>query len=251
MGLAFLLKSLLSILLLPPGNGLALLGLAGLYRRRGWARPLAICAGLLLLLQSLPIVAFLLISPLEQQAGPLREKPPADAAIVVLGSGLSTDAPEYGQDTANERTLIRLRYGAMLARQYGLPVLLTGGRPLQTSLSEAEVMAGILENEFAIKPRWLEKESVDTAENATLSALILKHAGIGKVVLVTQAFHMPRARLLFERAGLQVIAAPTGFNSGNEYRFAASDLLPQASALRVSYYALHEWLGLVWLRLRQ
>lgn len=250
MALSFLLKNLLATLLLPPGNGLLLLGLAGLFRRRRWALPLAGLAGLLLLAQSLPIVAFLLMSTLEERAGPVLGTPPADAAIVVLGSGLNTDAPEYGRDTASERTLVRLRYGAMLARRHGLPVLVTGGRPQQTELSEAEVMAEILENEFGVQPRWLEKESADTAENATLSALILKHAGINKVVLVTQAFHMPRARQLFERTGLQVIAAPTGFNSGGEYQFSPFDLLPQASALRISYYALHEWLGMAWLQLR-
>lgn len=250
MALSFLLKNLLATLLLPPGNGLLLLGLAGFFRRRRWALPLASFAGLLLLAQSLPIVAFTLISTLEERAGPVLGTPPADAAIVVLGSGVNTDAPEYGRDTASERTLVRLRYGATLARRHGLPVLVTGGRPLQTALSEAEVMADILENEFGVKVRWQETESIDTAENAALSAPILKQAGINKVVLVTQAFHMPRARQLFERTGLQIVTAPTGFNGGGEYQFRLFDLLPQASSLRLSYYALHEWLGIAWLQLR-
>jgi uncharacterized SAM-binding protein YcdF (DUF218 family) len=68
-------------------------------------------------------------------------------------------------------------------------------------------------------------------------------------VLVTQAFHMPRARLLFEAAGLQVVPAPAHFVSKTGGGFAASDLLPGASALHHSYYALHEWLGIAWARL--
>ena len=55
MTVAWTIKGLLAALLLPPGNGLALLGLAALYRRRHWAFGLAMFGGLLLLLQSLPM----------------------------------------------------------------------------------------------------------------------------------------------------------------------------------------------------
>ena len=241
------LKSLLVILLMPPGNGLLLLGLAGLFRRRRWAFGLAVLGALLLLLQSLPLVSGALMASLEARAGPALQGKDGAQAIVVLSGGLSTDAPEYGGDTAGARTLLRLRYGALLAHRYDLPLLVAGGRPDKATRSEAAVMADILAQEFAVKVRWQETQSRNTAENATMSAAILRAAGIRRVVLVTQAFHMPRAARLFRDAGIEVVPAPTNFTATGRSPFAPTDLLPQVSAMQNSYYALHEWLGIAWL----
>ena len=82
-------------------------------------------------------------------------------------------------------------------------------------------------------------------QNAVLSAAILRNAGIQRVVLVTQAFHMPRAVRLFRAAGLEVVPAPTQFKTAGRSPLGPLDLLPQSNALRNSYYALHEWLGLL------
>ncbi|UCV19191.1 YdcF family protein [Ferribacterium limneticum] len=251
MSVAWTLKILISTLLLPPGNGLALLCVAGVFRCRRWAFGLAVAATMLSIAQCMPAVAGLLIASLENQSAaiaPNAPKPEA-GAIVVLGSGLATNASEYGGDTANDRTLIRTRYGATLARRYDLPVLVTGGQLVETNASEAELMAGILQNEFGVETRWQESGSMDTAGNATLSAPILKAAGVQRILLVTHAFHMPRARLLFEQAGLEVIPAPTAFFSHQSFDWLLSDFLPQAKALQISYYALHEWLGMAWIAL--
>lgn len=246
---AWLLKNLIGTLLLPPANSLLLLGLAGAFRKRRWAFWLACLAALLLLAQCLPVVSRALMAPLEQQAGGAFVSAQGARAIVVLGSGLRTDSLEYGGDTTTDRGLVRLRYGAILARRLELPVLITGGTPPRASLSEADVMAAILDQEFNVPVRWRETESRDTADNATMSALILKSAGIHRVVLVTQAFHMPRARRLFEAAGLEVVPAPTDFRSRRllDRDPGPLDFLPSARALHDSYYALHEWLGIAWI----
>jgi len=249
MSSVFLFKNLLGTLLLPPTNGLLLLLVAALFRRRRWAFGLALIGGTLLFLQSLPIVASNLIAPLETRAGGVFVSAQGARAIVVLGSGLRRDAPEYGSDTVNERSLVRLRYGATLARRLQLPVLIAGGVPPLASRAETDVMAAIAEREFGVAVRWKESESSDTADNARMSARILKAAGIRRVVLVTQAFHMPRARQLFEAAGLEVIPAPTDFKGPGEGPLEVFDFLPQARAIQTSYYALHEWLGLAWMSL--
>ncbi|MBP6189364.1 MAG: YdcF family protein [Azonexus sp.] len=251
MTFAWTLKILISTLLLPPGNGLALLCLAGLFRRRRWAFGLAVAATVLTITQCVPAVARLLIAPLENQSAaiaPNAPKPEA-GAIVILGSGVATHAMEYGSDTANDRTLIRTRYGATLARRYDLPVLVTGGKLPDTEASEADIMAGILRNEFGVEVRWQEAGSLNTAGNAALSAPMLKAAGVRRIVLVTHAFHMPRAKLLFERAGLEVIPAPTAFFSHATFDWLLTDFLPQTKALQISYYALHERLGMAWIAL--
>jgi uncharacterized SAM-binding protein YcdF (DUF218 family) len=247
---AWIVKNLIATLLLPPTNGLLLLILAALFHRRRWAFGVALIGGGLLLAQSLPPVAGLLIDPLEQRAGPAMTDPQGARAIVILGSGLNIDAEEYGGDTVTDRSLIRLRYGATLAARHGLPVLVSGGRPPNASRSEAEVIGDVLEREFKIPVRWRESASKDTADNAVLSAQILRQAGIRRIVLVTQAFHMPRARRLFEAAGLEVVPAPTELANPRARPLSLFDWLPQARALHTSYYALHEWLGLAWLDLQ-
>lgn len=248
MTLTLLLKGVLAAGILPPGNGLLLLGLAAVYRRRRWAFGLAMLGGGLLFLQSLPLVGTALMGTLEARAGAWQVETAGAQAIVVLGSGLIRPVEAFGGETATDRTLIRLRRGAQLARDTQLPLLVSGGRPLNAELSEAAVMAAILTREFDVPVRWQEEESVDTVGNARHSAEILHRAGITRIVLVTQAFHMPRARMLFEAQGLVVIPAPTHFISQNGGGFDVASLLPQASALHNSYYALHEWLGLLWLQ---
>ena len=122
-------------------------------------------------------------------------------------------------------------------------------QPYNATRSEAAVMAGILADEYGVPVRWQETRSRDTADNAAMSAEILKAAGIRRIVLVTQAFHMPRAAALFRAAGLEVVPAPTQFKAGGALLASPTDFLPSAYALRNTYYALHEWLGLAWRQL--
>jgi len=242
------LKNLLATLLLPPANGLLLLALAGLFRRWRGARALAVAGALLLLTPSLPPVAGWLIGTLETRAGPVFDGPQGAEAIVILAGGL-TEAAEYGGETLNQRSLARARYGAVLARQHPLPVLVSGGKPVNAQRAEAEVIGDALEHEFGVAVRWRENRSLDTADNASMSAELLRAAGIRRIVLVTQAFHMPRARRLFTAAGLEVVPAPTELGS-HVWPKHFLEWLPQASALHNSYYALHEWLGIAWLDLQ-
>jgi uncharacterized SAM-binding protein YcdF (DUF218 family) len=244
---ALFLKGLLGTLLLPPTNGLLLLILAALFHRRRWAFGLALFGGALLLAQSLPPVAGWLKATLEERAGVVLTDTRGAGAIVILGSGLNLDSPEYDGDTVTDRSLIRARYGAVVARRTGLPVLVTGGTPRNAVRSEADVIGNLMEKEFGVAVRWREGDSLDTADNARFSAALLQPRGIRKIVLVTQAFHMPRARRLFEAASFEVIPAPTDLSSRREQPRTLLDWLPRPRALMDSYYALHEWLGLLWL----
>lgn len=239
----FFLKKLITALLMPPIGPLLMvvLGLALIARRPRSGRALAALGIALLVLLSLPWTADRLHRTLETS-------PPATAAdlagaqaIVVLGGGSYHGAPEYGRDTVNSATLERLRYGARLARQSGLPLLVTGGAPFG-GRPEAESMREALEQDFGVQVRWAETASRDTAENAAFSVALLRQAGIARIALVTHAWHMPRAVGLFERQGIAVIAAPTGFTRNSPSSIAES-LLPSAGALGQSRQALHEWLG--------
>ena len=238
----FLKKALVSLLLPPAGPILAALFGLWLARRRPRAGYLITVACLLgLLVLSLPWCSQKLLSGLEHFQ-PVSTSALADCqAIVILGAGIRQAAPEYGDDTVNDAGLERLRYGARLARQTGLPVAVTGG-VVFAGQAEGVVMREALATDFGIQPRWVESTSRTTAENAANLAPLLKEAGITHVALVTHAWHMERAKRLFERQGMTVIPAPTVWSTAAGHPGAA--LLPGTSALRGSAIALHEWLGL-------
>jgi len=238
----------MSAFLLPPGNLLLLflLGLGLLRRRPRLARGLLVLATVGLWLLSVPVVANRLLASLEE-GPPARFEFSRAQAIVVVGAGRYRDAPEYGGDTASSLALERLRYAAWLARQSHLPVLVSGGSP-EGRAPEAGFMKQILEREFGVPVRWVEDASRNTWENAQLSRRLLAPQGIDTILLVTHAWHMPRARRAFEAVGFRVIPAGTRFHRTQSTM--ATDWLPDAQALLDSHFAFHEWLGLAWYRLR-
>ena len=240
----FLLKKILAALILPPA-GLILLALFGLWLLRAKSRrwqhggaALATLSLLGLLVLSLPVVGNALMAPLEPHPPIAPEQLRRVQAIVILGGGSYFAAPEYGGDTVSHYTLERLRYGARLGRESSLPVLVTGGAPFG-GRAEAESMREALERDFGIKVRWVETASRDTAENARLSAPLLKAAGVTRIALVSHGWHLPRAIELFEKQGIEVTPAPTAFSTGSPSLL--EDLLP--GGLVTSRLALREYLG--------
>jgi uncharacterized SAM-binding protein YcdF (DUF218 family) len=168
---------------------------------------------------------------------------------VILGGGRSFAAPEDGnRDQPGAQTLVRLRHGARLQRLTGLPVMVSGGAPDRGGESEAAVMARALSEDFKIPVRWIEDTSENTAQNAAHAATILREAGIDRVLIVTDAMHMPRAMQIFSKTGLAAIPAPTDFRSRKP--LSAADFIPSAGSLQTSHYALHEWIGMAWYRLK-
>jgi uncharacterized SAM-binding protein YcdF (DUF218 family) len=127
-------------------------------------------------------------------------------AIVVLGCRL----PEDGRPgTAIER---RVAAGVALLAAGAAPRLVlsgggTGRRP------EAEIMRTLALGYGAPETALLlETRSRDTIENAFCSAELLRREGLSRVIVVSDRYHLLRARLLFGRAGLDVVrvAAPPG-----------------------------------------
>jgi uncharacterized SAM-binding protein YcdF (DUF218 family) len=225
---------------------LLLLGLWLLSRQRRWLGGGLIAISLLTLyLMATTWGAGLLARGLETES-PLDLTRPEGwqgaQAIVVLGGGRST-APEFGgRDVPNYWTASRLRYAAALYRQSGLPLLVTGGIVLDEKEAEATLMARSLEQDHIVNVRWLEGRSRTTWENAQFTRDLLEEDAIDHVVLVTQALHMPRARLAFEHAGFQVTAAPIDFAPAGRHPL-AMQFLPNPGSFLRSAQALHEYVG--------
>ena len=249
--MSWFVTNFIAVFLLPPLSLLLVLalGILLLHRRRRFAKPLLFIVFGLLWIASTPYFAEGALHLLEARTAAL-EKPLQNAnAIVILGGGTYFHAPEYArQDTVNEQTLMRLRYGAKLQRETGKPILVTGGKPLGNHLPEAQQMRAVLEQDFRVPVRWTEDTSDNTFENARYSFQTLQKAGIKKIYLVTHAWHMPRSVDVFRRAGFEVVEAPTAFTT--RYQTDLFAFLPNAGALHDSKIFAHEVIGLLWYRVR-
>lgn len=245
---------LLQTLILPPG-GLFILALAGfilLRRSRRLGLGLIAVSLSIFYLFSTPVVSQVLLRVLESHR-PLKETQIANTqaqAIVVLAGGRLRDQPEYGGDTVSEITLQRVRYAAWLKRRTSLPLYVSGGATRGEPRAEAELMRDVLQKEFNVEVNVVEKKSKTTYENAKLTAELLNRNGHKTILLVSSAFHMPRATEAFQQFGIDVIAAPTVYYSHQTGGIRLMDFLPYASTFNESYYALHEMVGIVWYRLR-
>ena len=253
-----LLIKIIQTLLLPPGLMILLMlgGYLLVKRMPRTGKSLYISGFVLLVLASLPIVANINLRLLESDAAlpPTELVQPTAQAIVILSGGRNLGAPEYGNhDTVSMQTLERVRYGAWLHRHTRLPILVTGGRVYASSRSaEAELIQQVLTEEFRVPVQWFEAYSRNSWENAEFSQVILKEEGIKRIYLVTQAWHMSRARMAFEAVGLEVIPAPTGFlhSDGDDGAPFILNFLPSSRALLTNYYISHELMGIIWYRLR-
>lgn len=243
-------RYILKQLFMPPGVLLLLL-LAGWCLRRRFPRLAAACFGGALAglwLMSLPITVEWSARLLEREPALAEAQWPGLAqraeAIVVLGGGREQNDPAWGGDQPSPLALERLRYAARLAKASGLPLLSSGGLHFGQPPSEAALAAQVLARDFGVSVRWREEASRTTWENATHSAALLRKAGVRRVLLVTQAWHMPRARWCFEQAGFEVLAAPVGFLGVANGR-PAGGWLPEGKALWQSGLLFNEVLGLV------
>ncbi len=169
--------------------------------------------------------------------------------IVVLGGGVVGNNGAVGpHELLADGALPRYVHAYKLHRETGLPVYLTGGAVFDTQdESSAEVGKRFLEG-IGVSPDsiFIEGESRNTWENA---AELKYRFELDSVYLVTSAYHMMRSAAVFETQGFTVIPSPTGYVSdGAPFNF--WDFMPSSSSLDDSFKALHEYVGLVYYKVR-
>lgn len=168
----------------------------------------------------------------------------ADTVIVMLGSGT-----EYDDDDVlvpKHDALLRIAKSATLYAQcrQEMPhgrctVLVSGGNPQRHEASEADTYAPyLLRLGVASGDLLLENKSRNTYQNAQYVARMLHQRHYDSLILVTSAYHMPRAMLDFDRFGLT--PQPVISNA----RHARRGVLPRLSNLVNANIALHELIGL-------
>jgi len=248
-------NKLLPLLALPSGLLLLLLAVALLWRRR-WPVWLALC---LFWLGSTPWVSDHLLRWCEANAVRVAASSmPRAQAIVVLSEGRTLAPGTTGTSEWNDGD--RFWGGIELYRAGKAPWLVfTGGWvPWQPELApEGDVLKVWAKSQgvpdSAIQ---LTGKVTNTAEEAAaVAALLPKLPTVGgtkpkTILLVTSAFHMPRAQRLFQQAGLEVLPYPVDFKVSAKDTFTAMDLLPSAGAWQRSEMAWRELLGRAWYAVR-
>ncbi len=258
------LKPVLTALIMPPAGPLLLVLLGWWLLRQKKARTFSaaktglgrlwVGLGLLSLwLLSCNAVAVWLANNLVGQPPaltPAQLKASGAQAVVVLGGGVDHTPPEWrdwrsAQDASQLRVdaLERLRYGAFLAKQSGLPLAYSGGVgwAAGNQRPEATVAANQSQREFGVPVSFVEARSRDTRENARESWAMLSTQNIKNVVVVTNAWHMRRSARAYNEAGFRVTAAPMGYIQ--PLFDPTLEWLPTGVGLQHSRMVLREWLG--------
>ncbi len=193
-----------------------------------------------------------------------------DPFIVVLSGGASDDAELPVADRLNPNSALRVVEAVEIYRSLassnttmsendrasdkgnpsalGTPRILLSGGPAVNSTAEAVPMQKLAELLGVPSHSILmEIRSDDTASEAKD---ILPFVGHKPFILVTSAFHMPRAMGLFRRLGMQPIPAPSNYVGRRTSQPLAMNIPPATAALVQSEVAWHERLGMIWEHLR-
>jgi len=203
----------------------------------------------LLLIFSYGLPSNILLKPLESKYPPIHKVQSKKVKwIVVLGGKVVPDPNVPVTSQVAETSLHRLLEAIRLHKE--LPsskIILTGGS-FPPEVPASEVMAHLVQViGLSRSVLVLETESRDTKDQARFVKEIVKNE---KFFLVTSASHMPRSVALFEKLGMSPIPAPTNhlvMKSPNRHFFPP---LPSSYNLYKARIAIHEYIGLVWARLR-
>ena len=189
-----------------------------------------------------------LLHPLEDRFSRPDPAPATVAGVVVLGGGfegaINLARGGYELNASGDRFVET----AILARRYPeARIVVTGGTGTLVLEGEGDAdTAPRLLMALGVAPHRLvlENRSRDTYENALFTRAMVEPQPGETWLLVTSAFHMPRAMGLFRKAGFDVVAWPT------DYKTAGSETLGLAQdnaldSLRNLSLAIREWIGLI------
>jgi len=230
----FFLRKLVEALLLPIGIS-ALLTVAGVVLRRRW---LAIAGVVTLCAFSMQVVGRFMMLPLQRVYAPktVAEAPIADAIVVLGGAvvrGIAAPGVQWG-DSANR---FFAGIDLALAGKAKVIVISSGRFPTDGAiLRQSAIRDGIPAERIVVT------RSVLTTEDEARAVSEIPE--IHSILLVTSAFHMPRAVMLFRARGLEVSPFPTDQRVFGRFGLTWSQLIPSSASLGESEDAMREYYGL-------
>jgi uncharacterized SAM-binding protein YcdF (DUF218 family) len=242
----YLLKQFIGVLATPLMIAIVIAVAAGICRAFGRRK-----VGSWLLVSSLAVIYLAAISPvsnallarLEHRYAPLPEDMPLPAVefVVVLGSGYTPHNGVPVTAALDEDGLVRISEGIRLVRRLkNAHLVVSGGAPpgqMPPALGYALLAhdLGVGESSLIVLDR-----ALDTGAEAKSVFSLL---GATPFLMVTSAYHMPRAMRLMEQNGAHPIPAPTGQRVNQSAPAGWRSLLPTADGLRKTDRALHEYLS--------
>jgi uncharacterized SAM-binding protein YcdF (DUF218 family) len=250
---AYYLKQSVGLLGMPLCIALLIATVAVACQLRGRTRAACrwyLVAALLTYLASTRLVGDALLGPLERLHAPLSDAlaPPQIHTVVVLGSDYRPRGAVSAASALDADGLVRAAEAVRLARWLGSARLIfSGGAPpgrVPVALGYAQFARSVGAPADSIVTL---TGSLDTHDEARAVAGLL---GSTPFILVTSAFHMPRALWLMERAGVRPIPAPVGQRARGMDGSVIGALIPTSYGLYESERALHEYLGLLAMTLR-
>lgn len=238
-GLPFVTLNNLFWLLLKPSQLILVVALLALllWRRRAGRVLGAVTAGLVVIFGLLPLAA-LLIKPLETRYPIPAASAPADGVIVLAGAEHVTLSEAFGQPQIGSMG-DRLTTFLVLAQRYPRARLVHSGAYEAEVARELLVGAGVPSERIEFEDR-----SRNTCESARATRELVQPSPDERWLLVTSAFHLPRAMACFRAVGWEVVPYPTDFRRGRSVWH-----LGIVENLEDLDLAAHEWLGLLYYRL--
>jgi len=233
------LNKLLPVFVLPIGVVTILIVLAA-FKKWRW---LSFVAAALLLLASLPVVSNQLLGPIEGRypSRSVGTAPEADA-VLVLG-GFMSPTKEVGLVQEWSEAVERFEAGVALARVGKAEKLLFTGDPRGSEGSTARreaIARGVEESRVLVIG-----QVGNTQDEADQFRRFAKQQGFKRVILVTSAFHLPRAMHQFRNAGVELVPFPVDYRGLPNKFLPYMDWIPSASGLSKTELALRETYGLV------
>jgi uncharacterized SAM-binding protein YcdF (DUF218 family) len=198
---------------------------------------------------SLPATAWLAAGTLEWRFPPLDVRPADAEAIVVLAGAVRGPDNVLSRPQLDGGALATCVEAARLYRQDGAClVVCSGGKSsfVPDGPATADVMKALLDQlGVANIDVLVDDRARTTFENAVQSSKILESHKVHKIVLVSRAIHLFRAKRCFEKLGFEVVAC------GCDYRATRFNpwiykLIPSATSLALLGEVCHEWMGSAW-----
>ena len=207
---------------------------------------------LIFLICSLPILSNNLIYYLEKDYQPIDVSKIEDAnAVVVLSGMVSTIKKNDNFFYEFNDSIDRILKGVELIKENKASylILTRGILPWSNGKPEGEVL-----KDFVLK-LGIEKEKIiltNNVQNTDQEAKAIKKLFTSddqKIILITSAFHMPRAKKVFEAAKIKTIPFPVDFRSSSG-NFTLLDLIPSASAFSNTNHFIREVQGRIYYELK-
>jgi uncharacterized SAM-binding protein YcdF (DUF218 family) len=251
----FVLSKILGFFALP-SNVFISLGIVGLLllltpwrRLASW---LVVTSLVLIAVAGLSPLGNILILPLEQRFPPWDPSRGPPDGLIVLGGAITPDVSAARGVVALDEAAERITAAAELARRYpNARIVYTGGSNavLSDRIAEAPFAVSELEALGVAHDRiTAEEQSRNTVENAVFSRLIAQPKQGERWLLVTSAYHMPRAIAAFRAAGFPVDAYPVDWRTRGPID-ASRPFDALSAGLARTDAAVHEWIGLLAYRL--